>query len=96
MDLFNGDMSVPNMYGSLMNRSIINHPMVSELNLIFETNNLEALFNSNSFFNNQLTSLFNFEDVSSYIESSSSTKNNIDSLIDVFPQLDELVGEMDL
>jgi hypothetical protein len=58
--------------------------------------NLEEMFNSNSLFNEDTVNAFNFSSISNYIEESSNIKNDIDNLIDVFPQLDELVGELDL
>jgi hypothetical protein len=96
MEMFKGDMTVPNIYGSLINISLQRHPLRLTFKEIFLDMSVESLFNKDSMFNEETVSNFNFSGVSSYIEESSSLKNNLDSMFDIFPQLDDLVGEMDL
>lgn len=96
MEMFKGDMTVPNIYGSLINISLQRHPLRLTFKEMFLDMNIESLFNRDSMFNEGTVSSFDFSGVSSYIEESSSLKNNLDSMFDIFPQLDELVGEMDL
>ena len=73
-----------------------NNPLRLALKETFLSIDVEGLFNRDSFFNEDTINRFEFKELSTYIETSSSIKNNIDHLINVFPQLDELVGEMDL
>jgi hypothetical protein len=96
MEMFKGDMTIPNLCSSLVNISLKKHPLRLTFKETFLDTNLEVLFNKNSFFNEEVVNAFNFSGVSSYIEESSNIKNNVDNLIEIFPQLDELVGEMDL
>lgn len=96
MEMFKGDMRTADLYGSLINIPMKNNPLRLALKETFLSMDVEGLFNRDSFFNESTVSSFEFKELSSYIETSSSIKNNIDHLINVFPQLDELVGEMDL
>jgi hypothetical protein len=96
MEMFKGDMTVPDLYGSLINISIRKHPLRLTLNELFLDTNVENLFNSSSMFNENTVAMFNFNGVSSYIEESSNIKNNMDDLVSIFPQIDEAVGEMDM
>jgi hypothetical protein len=89
-------MTVPNLYGSLINISIRKHPLRLTVKEMFLDLNIESLFNRESLFNEDTVNSFNFNGVSSYIEESSVLKNDLGSMIDIFPELDELVGEMDL
>jgi hypothetical protein len=96
MEMFKGDMTVPNIYGALMNISTKQHPLRLAFREMFTSINLEGLFNRNSLFNEDTINSFNFKGISSYVEESATLKNDIDNLVNIFPQLDELVGEMDL
>jgi hypothetical protein len=96
MEMFKGDMKTADLYGSLINIPMKNNPLRQALKETFLSLDVEGLFNRDSFFNEATVNLFEFKELSTYIETSSSIKNNIDHLINVFPQLDELVGEMDL
>jgi hypothetical protein len=96
MEMFKGDMTIPNIYGSLINISTKKHPLRVTFKEMFLDMNIENLFNKDSLFNESTVNTFDFNGISSYIEESSIIKNDVDSMIDIFPQLDELVGEMDL
>jgi hypothetical protein len=96
LEMFRGDMTVPNLYGSLINISIKKHPLRLTFKEMFLDMDIEGLFNRDSLFNESVVNSFEFNGVSSYIETSSNLKNDIESLYDIFPQLDELVGEMDI
>jgi hypothetical protein len=89
-------MSVPEISSSVTISSTKNNPLRIAFKETTNEVNLESLFNSNSFFNESVLNSFNFGGISAYIEESSNLKNDIDSLVEVFPQLDELVGELDL
>jgi hypothetical protein len=94
--MFKGDIIAPNLYSELAKMSIGRHPLRLSLRETFLDTDVEALFNRNSFFNEETVSAFKFEGISSYIESSANIKNNVDNIVEIFPHLDELVGEMDL
>ena len=96
LEMFKGDMTIPNLYGSLINISTRKHPLRLTFKEIFLDTDIEGLFNRDSLFNESVVNSFEFNGVSSYIETSSNLKNDIESLYDIFPQLDELVGEMDI
>jgi len=72
------------------------HPLRESFNSLISDNNLDTLFNSSALFNESTLESFDFKGVSSYIEQSSIIKNNVENMFDIFPNLDELVGEMDL
>ena len=94
--MFKGDIIVPNLYSELAKMSIGRHPLRLSLRETFLDTDIEALFNRNSFFNEETVSAFKFEGISSYIESSANAKNDVDNMVEIFPHLDELIGEMDL
>jgi hypothetical protein len=96
MEMFKSDMSVPEITASVTIASTKNNPLRIAFKETTSDVNLEEIFSSSSFLNESTVSAFNFGNISTYVEESSNIKNNIDSLIDVFPQLDELVGELDL
>jgi hypothetical protein len=96
MEMFKSDMSVPEISSSVTIASTRNNPLRIAFKETTSEVNLESLFNSNLFLNESVLNSFNFGGISAYIEESSNLKNDIDNLIDVFPQLDELVGELDL
>ena len=96
MDMFKGDMSVPEISSSVTLSSTKNNPLRNALKETTSDVSLESLFNSGSFLNEGVVNSFNFSGISNYIEESSNVKNDIDNLIEIFPQLDELVGELDL
>ena len=96
MEMFKGDMTIPNLYGSLINISTRKHPLRLTFKEMFLDLNIESLFNREVLFNEDTVNSFNFNGVSSYIEESSVLKNDLGSMMDIFPELDELVGEMDL
>jgi hypothetical protein len=96
MEMFKGDMSIPEVSTSVTMSSTRNNPLRMAFKETTSDVNLEEMFNSNSLFNEDTVNAFNFSSISNYIEESSNIKNDIDNLIDVFPQLDELVGELDL
>lgn len=96
MEMFKGDMTVPNLYGSLLNISLKKHPLRLTFKEMFLDTNIESLFNKDSLFNENTINSFDFAGISSYVEESSSLKNDVSAMYDIFPQLDELVGEMDL
>jgi hypothetical protein len=96
LEMFKGDIIAPNLYSELAKMSIGRHPLRLSLRETFLDTDVEALFNRNSFFNEETVSAFKFEGISSYIESSANIKNNVDNIVEIFPHLDELVGEMDL
>jgi hypothetical protein len=96
MEMFKGDMSIPEVSTSVTMSSTRNNPLRMAFKETTSDVNLEEMFNSSSLFNESTVNAFNFSSISNYIEESSNIKNNIDDLIDVFPQLDELVGELDL
>jgi hypothetical protein len=96
MEMFKGDMSIPEVSTSITMSSTRNNPLRMAFKETTSDVNLEEMFNSNSLFNEDTVNAFNFSSISNYIEESSNIKNDIDNLIDVFPQLDELVGELDL
>jgi hypothetical protein len=62
----------------------------------FTVSSLNKIFNKDSLFNEETVNSLNFNGISSYIVSSSNIKNDVNSMVNIFPQLDELVGEMDL
>jgi hypothetical protein len=57
---------------------------------------INGLFNKDSLFNEDTINSLNFNGLSSYIVESANLKNDLELMINIFPQLDELVGEMDL
>ena len=93
MEMFKGDITILNTLDSV---SFKKHPLRLSLDEIFVDCKLGNLFNNNSLFNENTVANFDFAGISSYIEESSNLKNDSNSLMDVFPQIEDLVGEMDL
>jgi hypothetical protein len=96
MEMFKSDMTIPEISSSVTLSSTKNNPLRIAFKETTSEVNLESLFNTNSFLNENTLNSFNFGGISAYVEESSNLKNNIDNLVEVFPQLDELVGELDL
>jgi hypothetical protein len=96
MEMFKGDMRIPDLYGSLINISVNKHPLRLTFKEIFLDMDINGLFNKDSLFNEDTINSLNFNGLSSYIVESANLKNDLELMINIFPQLDELVGEMDL
>jgi hypothetical protein len=89
-------LRIPDLYGSLINISVNKHPLRLTFKEIFLDMDINGLFNRDSLFNEDTINSLNFNGLSSYIVESSNLKNDLELMINIFPQLDELVGEMDL
>jgi hypothetical protein len=93
MEMFKGDITILSTINSV---SFKKHPLRLSLDEVFTDCKLGNLFNNESLFNENTIANFDFAGISSYIEESSNLKNDSDKLMDIFPQIEELVGEMDL
>jgi len=96
MDTFGSNLETINAYSKIAADNVYAIAQNKQLEKLFLDTDYVAFFNNTKFFNTNHSQLAFFESIASDIERLSVAKNDVDLMIQVFPDYEDLLCELDM